>query len=236
MGKWDDLLALATNAPATNLGGVAVAMPLGKVGPEPDTFNQWCALILATQRAGWRVDQIPGWGVPTVCNREQIADKFLAWKWDGQRESAPAQWLFWIDSDMTFQPDYLVRMLADAQERPDIKVLSGTARMSGQGSDHRSVLYDLRPNGLQSLTEWPREQLFQVWAVGTFGMLMHRSVFEQMPKPWFSYQNPGFGSDDAINFCHNLRRAGISIWIDPRLPFGHIDRYEIKGTPERYTQ
>jgi len=235
MGKWDELLSLATHSPASSQGSVAVAMPLGKVGPEPETFNQWCALILETQRMGWRVDQIPGWGVPTVCNREQIADKFLKWRWDGQRESAPAQWLFWVDSDMTFGPDYLMQMLADVQEHPEIEVLSGTARMSGKGSDHRPVLYELGRGGIQSISAWPQDRLFQVYAVGTFGMLMRRGVFEKMGKPWFSYQNPGYGSDDAINFCHNLRHAGISIWIDPRLPFGHIDRFAIPGTPDKYT-
>lgn len=233
MSKWDDLLGLADTIAARQIAGVAVSMPLGKFGPEPDTFNCWSKLILHTQRAGYRVDVIPAWGVPTVYNRERIAKWFLDWSWDGKEAGPRADWLYWMDSDMTCEPDYLVRMLRDTQERPEILVLSGTARMSGD--DNRPVLYRTDGGKFQTIAAWPRNALFTVDAVGTFGMLMHRSVFEQMPRPWFSYQNPGYGSDDAINFCKGLRRAGISIWIDPRLPYGHIDRREISGEPDAYS-
>lgn len=237
MSVLDELLTQHINPPTTHNAtatGVAVAMPLGKFGPEPETHYLWSNLIVHTQRAGYRVDVIPAWGVPTVYNREVIANSFMRWDWEGKEPGPHADWLYWMDSDMTCDADYLTRMLADVQEHPEIRVLSGTARMSG--NDNRPVLYRLEGAAWQSIYGWPRERLFQVDGVGTFGMLMHRSVFEQMPRPWFSYQNPGYGSDDAINFCKSLKRAGIAIWIDPRLPFGHIDRREIKGTPDAYSE
>jgi hypothetical protein len=239
MQTWDSWLAGAGEAQpehkepqAGPQPGVAVAMPLGKVGPEPETFYMWSNLLLETAASKYRVDVIPSWGVPTVCNREWIVEKFLAWNWEGKRPGPRADWLCWIDGDMTFDNWYLSRMLEDVAEHPEIKVLSGTARKSG--NSNTPVLYERRDNAWHHIDAWPKDRLFTVDGVGAFGMLIHRSVFERMSRPFFSYQNPGYGSDDSLNFSSRLLKAEIAVWIDPRLPFGHLDRREIPGTPDRY--
>ena len=198
-------------------GKLAIAMPLGKVGPVPLTFEDWTTMALMTEHVIGEVLFIPQHGMPTVANREAIASTFMR---------TDREWLAWIDSDMRFLPDVLCRMLALVQQMPEILVLSGTARMSG--GDPRSVCYLLKDGRYENIEKAPAD-VFTVNAVGTFGMLMHRSVFERCERPWFSYGVPGYGSDDAINFCKRLNAAGIDIWVDARLPFGHIDSYVISG-------
>ncbi len=198
-------------------GKVTVSMPLGKSGPDPITFENFVNLCLHTERVIGDLAFIVAAGKPTVSNRQEIARRFM---------ETGREWLFWVDSDMVFQADWLCRMLETCLAHPEIKVLSGTARMSG-GSP-RPVLYTRSNGQYHTINKWGKE-LFTVDAVGTFGMLMHRSVFEQIKQPWFSYEVPGYGSDDAINFCKRLNAANIKIWIDPSLPFGHIDKSIIDG-------
>jgi GT2 family glycosyltransferase len=125
-------------------------------------------------------------------------------------------------------------MLSKVVDRPDILMLSGTARM-GSGP-RRPVLYRFDENKkIVPLGSWPGDRLFTVDIVGGFGSLIHRSVFESIEPPWFTYIPPGYGDGDDVGFCKRVREAGIEIWIDPTAQFGHLIHDVLAGVPDKYS-
>ena len=156
--------------------------------------------------------------------RQAIAERFL---------KTNAEWLFWVDSDMAFDENILCRMLSSVLSNKGIQMLSGTARM-GSGKRH-PVLYRFdEERKIVPLLSWSPDDLFTVDIVGAFGSLIHRSVFESIEPPWFTYIPPGYGDGDDVGFCKRVRNAGIEIWIDPTAIFGHFVSDILSGVPDKY--
>jgi 2-polyprenyl-3-methyl-5-hydroxy-6-metoxy-1,4-benzoquinol methylase len=61
--------------------------------------------------------------------------------------------------------------------------------------------------------------LWSVDAVATGCMAIHRSVFEQMPGPWFEYKN--FGTSEDLAFCADALEHGIPVHCDMSTISGH---------------
>lgn len=204
-------------------GKVAVTVPLGHEGPDPATFCDWTRLVVRTERLVGGLSVIEPLAAPIIHNREHIALRFL----EGR-----AEWLFSVDGDMAFGDDYLCRMLVDTTERADMLFVSGTARMrtpDGKGSP--TIFMADREGNLSKLEVWDTSKLFPVTAVGLFGFLVHRSVFEAVERPWFRYEQPGFGSGEDVAFCKAMGQKGFRVWVDGGLPFGHRAHYVLSGGP-----
>lgn len=197
-------------------GKVAFGMPLGKLGPQPTTFVKWSDLLIAAERYIGGVGLCNAWRMPVAVSREYMARVFLA---------SEHEWLFSVDSDMVFEPSTVFRLLLDVIERPEIKMISGTARMGGE--PHTPVLFSRKGDTWEMLRSWPQNKLFEIDRVGLFGCLIHRAVFESFDR-WYAEQ------DECWWFCDRARQHGIEIWIDPRAVFGHIGIQIIEGTPDFY--
>ena len=64
----------------------------------------------------------------------------------------------------------------------------------------------------------PDTGIQKVTIASTGFLMIHRSVFETIPQPWFEYrwldpQHDVFNGED-IDFCHKLEKAGIPIYCD----------------------
>jgi GT2 family glycosyltransferase len=126
-------------------------------------------------------------------NRNQLVKTFLEGGWE---------WLWFIDDDMTFEPDILDRLLevADEKERPIVGALCFSYH---QGSDREVVptIYQIGEKDgekkLLSAIGYPHDQLVQVHATGTGCLLVHRRVFVELAKrwqapwPWFDWSEWG---------------------------------------------
>jgi hypothetical protein len=127
--------------------------------------------------------------------------------------SAGADWLLWLDSDMSFPVTTLDRLLAHDRHIVGATYLRRTP-------PHR-LLGALRPRGrlVDGLTEM---------ASMPFGcMLVRRQVFDDIAAPWFRLDYEGeqpVGED--IGFCRRAIEAGYSIFNDDALTLelGHVGR------------
>jgi hypothetical protein len=118
------------------------------------------------------------------------------------------EWLLWLDSDMHF-PNYTFdRLLSHNQ-----KVVAAT--YSTRYKPQRSVAFLDHNDYNQRLTAV--KGLHQVSAVGMGCMLTHRSVFETLPKPWFSHEwdklTESYMGED-IFFSKLLKNFNYDIYVD----------------------
>lgn len=129
-------------------------------------------------------------------------------------------YVLWLDSDMTFPQDMLVRML---EHMKDKDIVSGL--YFRRVPPFKPVLFKtIDPDAEPSWTgydDYPSHP-FELEGIGFGCVLMKTSVLCSlglMQGGWFSPIG-GFGED--LSFCIRARKAGYKIWCDPSLACGHV--------------
>jgi hypothetical protein len=145
------------------------------------------------------------------------------------------EWMFWIDTDMGFEPDIVDRLVdvADPVARPIIGALcflqkeEGPDGLGGYTTSPRTTIFDWRlvdadtgAHGFTSRTMYPVNAVTPVGATGSAAILIHRSVFEKIEAEygpcWYDRQiNPDTGKlmSEDISFCVRARAVGCPIFI-----------------------
>jgi Glycosyl transferase family 2 len=138
------------------------------------------------------------------------------------RQGASAIW--WLDDDLLFQPDALIKAL----RRPEAIVIGLTLGRFPMGGDFRPIWSDVPMQGdcwfpVTTIEVGPNGLMPLVSGTGG-GVLTRREVFEVCPAPWWQIgQNeaaPDMFWEDI--FFYDLARAhGFQVWGDPEVKFGH---------------
>lgn len=159
-------------------------------------------------------------GANIVNARNEIVDAFL--------EHHDADWLWFVDTDMTFEPDVLDRMVkaAHPEKRP---ILGALCFAWLNGNEASPTIYGFSPdNKVVRYFDYPRDQCIQVGATGTGCVLIHRSVLEKLrelhPKPWPYFAESTLGHlpvGEDITFCIRAGQAGFPVFVDTSIKIGH---------------
>jgi hypothetical protein len=176
--------------------------------------------------------------------RNEVCEKFLKYS------SAP--WLLFLDSDMTFEPDTVEKLLefADEDKAP---IIGGLCFTLSETAELEPTLYDVvgtleRPEFIR-YKRFPLDSMFEVHATGAACLLIHRSVLARVrdfrtPKrpgmvgfsdayPWFQETDfYGRRMSEDITFCFRAGFAGIPIWVNTAVKLGHIKTFSL--TYDRY--
>ncbi len=164
-------------------GGVFLAIPSGR---NPDL--QWVQSLVnlmawdashsahIVEQGAWLIS--PGSNV--AHQRNQLVRKFL---------ETGIEWLFFIDDDMSFEPDIVDRLLetADAQERPIVGALCFAWIVTANQQVTPTIYMIGEKDGEPKLvrhTGYPRDALVPANATGTGCILIHRRVFVELAKRW----------------------------------------------------
>lgn len=125
--------------------------------------------------------------------------------------TAHATHVFWLDSDMRFPKDALVRLLA--HDVPIVAANYPTRRPPIVPVAQRNAEGHL-------FTTAHAKGLVPVDAVGMGCMLVQASVYHALPKPWFalgySRSDDGYVGEDHY-FCQQARAKGFSVAVDQAL-------------------
>lgn len=171
--------------------------------------------------------------------RNMVVEKFL--------EYGRADWLWMVDSDMTFAPDTVERLLeyADPDKAP---VVGGLCFGLDEQGDIRPTLYGLmgdenNPASLQVVRyyEWIPDSMYQVEATGAACLLIHKSVLElirdsEVPVPnragkrgfndafvWFQEtEHNGQPVSEDFTFCWRAGILGVPIYVNTAVQLGHV--------------
>jgi hypothetical protein len=161
-------------------------------------------------------------------------------------EYGKADWLWMVDSDMTFAPDTLERLLehADPVEAP---VVGGLCFGFDDKGDIQPTLFGLLGDEAEPKViryhEWPPDAMFQVAATGAACLLIHKSVFERLVRvqipgrakpgfneafPWFQeVEHDGTPVSEDITFCWRAGLAGIPVFVNTAVQVGHMKQREL---------
>jgi len=158
-----------------------------------------------------------------------------------------ADWLWLVDTDMTFAPDTVERLLefADPETAP---IVGGLCFGFDDKGDIQPTLFGLlgeedHPQVVR-YHEWPPDAMFQVAATGGACLLLHKTVLEhirdiQVPSrggrrgfndafPWFQeVEHDGQPVSEDITFCWRAGLAGIPIFVNTAVRLGHIKDREL---------
>ena len=127
-------------------------------------------------------------------------------------------YLLFLDSDMTFPPHTLTRLLAHKKD-----IVGCAYRRRCPPYDIMGWTPDPETRRLDPLND---AGLVRVGKLPTGVMLIDMKIFEKMEKPYFNYrlaENGKLMSEDIV-FCEAAVAAGIEIWCDMDLTMevGHI--------------
>lgn len=147
-----------------------------------------------------------------------------------------ADWLLWIDSDMSFEADALERLLvhADPERAP---IVGGLCFGSENGKLFPTLWqwaeYADGPHKgkivTQRSTEYPPNAMLQVGATGAAFLLIHRTALEKIREREFNAVFPFFQETELagnacgedITFCLRAGICGIPVFVNTGVAIGH---------------
>lgn len=134
-------------------------------------------------------------------------------------EQMEGEWLWFIDSDQTFQELTLRRLLSINQPIVGAMVYKKKA-------PYLPCVYVKSPEGYgyhALMFPWPN-QPFTIDMTGTGCVVIKKEVFQKVQAPWFEYTDK---QGEDINFFEKAQAEGYKIVIDPLTPIGHTTMKEI---------
>lgn len=225
---------------------VALLCPVAQV-VHPKVFQSALAMVSYASAHGYEVSQI-GVTERTLVHqaRNQLALGF---------KNTDCEWAFWMDSDMTFPPETIVKLIETAKEL-DTKFITGVYYQ--RLGEHLPVLWRKNPERedggivpplVSKSDEKGKEAYLHHFIVPTgqkpfkadvagFGCIaMHRELVEKIPYPYFKTLADDCSED--FYFCIQAKEAGYQLWADPSLVLEHesqpvwITKKHCTLTPDR---
>jgi hypothetical protein len=153
-----------------------------------------------------------------------------------------ADYLVFIDSDINFEPEDILRLMAWAQDSKK-GIVAGVPRVRDVNKTYIADL-DHDENGDLTMNAMG---LVRATRVATAFMLIQRNVIETMiaaHPDWnyfdkrcgktvpalfdFKLTEEGYIGEDFL-FCDRARELGFEVWVDPTISLGHMGVQEYTG-------
>jgi hypothetical protein len=179
---------------------------IGLIAPDTSRYTMFWISFNSLERP---VNTMPAWSITSdrILGRNSCVEQAL---------DMGAEWLFFVDDDHVFGPRLLKRLLS--HNVPVVGALYLQRQMpflpiAYSHKDENNIYHnvDLHNHG--------PDDLIEVAAVGTGGMLIRSEVLRAMEKPWFEH---GRASEDLI-FCDAVYELGLGpVYCDLGARMGHI--------------
>jgi len=144
--------------------------------------------------------------------------------------------LLMLDADHRYRPDLVQRLVRWIKQDRERQVVAALAFRRCPPYD--PCAYILKDGQVYTPDEWT-PGLLKVDLAGTAAMLIDRRVFEKLKRPFFgmdfSGAEQGQYPGEDMYFCHKVRAAGLSVWVDTStiVPH-HTDGWIDQRTHESY--
>jgi hypothetical protein len=167
--------------------------------------------------------------------RNKAVEEFL--------DKTHSDWLFWLDTDMGFEPDIVDRLLdvADPKERPIVGALAFAFVANEQDGMGGKICHTVpvifnwynteHVRGYQTIGPYPINTLLRCSGLGSACILIHRSVFERMQielksRTWYDQiriindGKPEWMGED-LSFCSRAGSMDIPIYVNTAVKTTH---------------
>lgn len=138
-----------------------------------------------------------------------------------------ADYIFWLDSDMMFAPDTLVRMFDDLKHGD---IVSGL--YFRRVAPFTPVIYnklDIDDVGRCTFEE-PKEipdEVFEIEGCGFGCVLMPTDIAMDVMAKYGAPFTPIGGTGEDLSFCWRARQLGYKFVCDPKIELGHVGHHVI---------
>lgn len=138
-------------------------------------------------------------------------------------------YILWLDADQTYPantPEILMKHIDDG--KLVVGGISPLKKKSDNGLDGKPSIWDLdvSSNRVRHREILLHQGLVKVEGMGLGGIMVKPEVFKAMEFPWFrriwnQEEKALLGAD--FSFYANCMKAGIDVWCDTDLIFGHVE-------------
>lgn len=140
-----------------------------------------------------------------------------------------SHYVLFIDADMRFPPDALIRLLAREKEVVGVNYSTRSKTPQFVAIKQREVIYqDARANRCPTLPESTGVE--KVHALGGGFLLIKAGAFQKIEAPYFqlTVNEDGTVLGEDVFFCRKLEDAGIDVWVDHDLSklISHVGSFE----------
>lgn len=142
-------------------------------------------------------------------------------------------WVWIIGDDHVWQSDCLMKLLDIMDENPEIDIL--VPLVAKRNPPWIIVVYHEIGVYEDGVPKWehfkweeiPPSGVFEVDGAGSAGMLIRRSVIEDMGSPWFESTDGRIINED-LTFCKKARALGWQIFATSDVVMGHLGIYNVR--------
>lgn len=134
--------------------------------------------------------------------------------------------VFWLDSDMTFEPDVFMRLSKRLDEGLDF--------ISGLYVKRRAPIHPViykaigkKEDGLPFCdwyTDYP-EGVFEIAGCGFGCVMMSTKVIKEVAEKYGLPFSPILGFGEDLSFCCRASQAGFKMFCDSGIKLGHLGNY-----------
>lgn len=137
--------------------------------------------------------------------------------------------VLWLDSDMTFPHDTLIR-LAEDMDKDNLDLVTGlyfTRKEPIVPTLHKEIHWRIMDNGWVDggatlYRDYPKDQIFEIAGCG-FGCVMTSArLLKRMVEKFGSPFYPLMGMGEDSTFCFRATEDGFKLHCDSRIKCGHI--------------
>ena len=136
----------------------------------------------------------------------------------------------WLDSDMTFEPDFYNRLSARLDE--GLEMVTGlyvTRKIPIQPVIYDKCGYFEHDGGgivpfASSYKDYPKDSLFKIEGCGFGGVMVSTALIKRVADKFGLPFSPMLGLGEDLSFCGRVAEVGGEIWCDSTIKMGHVGR------------
>ena len=155
--------------------------------------------------------------------------------------------VLWLDSDMTFPKDMILRLCDDMDEgRELVTGLYFTRRPPIKPNAFSELWWEPGHDGIDTGAEhlWTYpEDVVEIEACGMGCCMMSTDLIRRVGEKFGSPFTPIDGMGEDLAFCYRVKQLGEKMYCDTRIKCGHVGQmtydeeyYKKQGIPEEYVQ
>jgi len=138
--------------------------------------------------------------------------------------------ILYLDTDMTFPPNTIVRLLKTLEDNPEYKAVSGlyTAKKDPYVPQIFSKFDKKRQRFVRSVAFW-LDNPFPIDGAGLGIFMVWADEIKKLEMPYFKFVDKGenklikYGMGEDLYFCWKLINNNVKIICDPQTICGHLD-------------
>lgn len=134
--------------------------------------------------------------------------------------------ILFVDSDMVFRPDLLVRLSKDMDEgREYVCGLFFSRKPPFEPVIYKNLEYrqdGIKPEmKLDKYIDYPQDDVFEIAGSGCGAVLMTTDLINRVGEKFGYPFSPMMGLGEDLSFCWRVQQLGVPMYCDSRIKVGH---------------